>query len=453
MNMQPNSVEARDIAYQLHAYTNARKQEAEGSLVIERGEGIHVYDNNGKRYIEGMAGLWSVAVGFGEKRLAEAAMRQMQKLPYYHTFSQKTHGPSVDLAEKLIQLAPVPMSKVHFTNSGSEANDTMIKLVRYRSNALGKPEKKKIISRIRGYHGVTLASASLTGLPNNHRSFDLPLEGILHTTCPHFRLMGRPGESEADFVRRCAQDLDDLIRKEGPDTVAAFIGEPVMGAGGVIVPPEGYWQAIQAVLRTYDILLVADEVICGFGRTGEMFGCNTYGIEPDMMTVSKQISSSYMPLSALLVNDRVYQPIADESNRIGTLGHGFTASGHPVATAVALENLAIIEERDLVGNARRLAPLFQKRLRALGEHKLAVEARGVGLIGAVELSHEKFAERPGALGAMANQAMLRRGLISRNMGDALAFCPPLIVTERDVNEIFDIASAAIEEVAREVEAA
>jgi 4-aminobutyrate--pyruvate transaminase len=453
MNMQPNSVEARDIAYQLHAYTNARKQEAEGPLVIERGEGIHVYDNNGKRYIEGMAGLWSVAVGFGEKRLAQAALRQMEKLPYYHTFSQKTHGPSVDLAEKLIKLAPVPMSKVHFTSSGSEANDTMIKLVRYRSNALGKPEKKKIVSRIRGYHGVTLASASLTGLPNNHRSFDLPMQGILHTTCPHFGSMARPGESEADFARRCASDLDELIQAEGPDTIAAFIGEPVMGAGGVIVPPEGYWQAIQAVLKKYDILLVADEVICGFGRTGEMFGCNTYGIEPDIMTVSKQISSSYMPLSALLMNDRVYQPIADESNRIGTFGHGFTASGHPVATAVALENLAIIEERDLVGNARRLAPLFQERLRALGEHELAIETRGVGLIGAVELGHEKFADRPGALGAMANQAMLKRGLISRNMGDALAFCPPLIVTERDVNEIFDIAAAAIDEVGKEIEAA
>ncbi|KAJ0340576.1 hypothetical protein COL154_014172, partial [Colletotrichum chrysophilum] len=272
MSMQPNSVEARDIAYQLHAYTNARKQEEAGSLVIERGEGIYVYDNAGKRYIEGMAGLWSVAVGFGEKRLAGVAQRQMEQLPYYHTFSQKTQGPSVDLAEKLIGMAPVPMSKVHFTNSGSEANDTMVKLVRYRSNALGKPEKKKIISRFKGYHGVTLASASLTGLPNNHRSFDLPMDGILHTTCPHYRTGARPGESEAAFVERCAAELDEMIQSEGPDTIAAFIGEPVMGAGGVIVPPDGYWQAIQTVLKKYDILLVADEVICGFGRTGEMFG-------------------------------------------------------------------------------------------------------------------------------------------------------------------------------------
>jgi len=443
---QPNSTEARDIAYQLHSYTNARKFEAEGSLVIERGEGIYVFDNNGKRYIEGMAGLWSVAVGFGEKRLIEAATRQMAKLPYYHTFTQKTHGPSVDLAEKLIAMAPVPMSKVYFTNSGSEANDTVVKLVRYRSNALGLPEKKKIISRFKGYHGVTLASASLTGLPNNHRSFDLPLPGILHTTCPHYRAGSVPGESEMEFSKRCAKDLEDLILSEGPETIAAFIGEPVMGAGGVIVPPTGYWQAIQAVLRKYDILLIADEVICGFGRTGEMFGSGKYGIEPDIMTLSKQLSSSYLPISAVLINDRVYQPIADESANIGTFGHGYTASGHPVAAAVALENLAIIEERDLVGNAHLLSPRFLARLRALEAHPLAVEARGVGLIGALEVYHAAFADEPGVLGAMINRAMHERGLIGRNMGDAMAFCPPLIVTEAQIDEIFDIAEASLNEV-------
>lgn len=446
MSHQPNSTEARDIAYQLHSYTNARKFEAEGSLVIERGEGIYVFDNNGKRYIEGMAGLWSVAVGFGEKRLIEAATRQMAKLPYYHTFTQKTHGPSVDLAEKLIAMAPVPMSKVYFTNSGSEANDTVVKLVRYRSNALGLPEKKKIISRFKGYHGVTLASASLTGLPNNHRSFDLPLPGILHTTCPHYRAGSVPGESEMEFSKRCAKDLEDLILSEGPETIAAFIGEPVMGAGGVIVPPTGYWQAIQAVLRKYDILLIADEVICGFGRTGEMFGSGKYGIEPDIMTLSKQLSSSYLPISAVLINDRVYQPIADESANIGTFGHGYTASGHPVAAAVALENLAIIEERDLVGNAHLLSPRFLARLRALEAHPLAVEARGVGLIGALEVYHAAFADEPGVLGAMINRAMHERGLIGRNMGDAMAFCPPLIVTEAQIDEIFDIAEASLNEV-------
>ncbi|MEK1943983.1 MAG: aminotransferase class III-fold pyridoxal phosphate-dependent enzyme, partial [Ensifer adhaerens] len=278
MTAQPNSTEARDMAYHLHSYTNPRKLEREGPLIIDRGEGIHVFDNSGKRYIEGMAGLWSVAVGFGEKRLVEAARSQMARLPYYHTFSQKSHGPVADLAEKLVGMAPVPMSKVYFANSGSEANDTAIKLVWYRSNALGKPEKKKIISRIKGYHGVTALSASLTGLPNNHRSFDLPFPNILHTTCPHYRTGAEPGQDELAFSRCCAEELEALILEEGPETIAAFIGEPVMGAGGVIVPPEGYWAAIQDVLRKYDILLIADEVICGFGRTGNMFGSETFGM-------------------------------------------------------------------------------------------------------------------------------------------------------------------------------
>ncbi|MDZ5695955.1 aspartate aminotransferase family protein [Chelativorans sp. M5D2P16] len=450
MSRLPNSIEARDVAYQLHSYTDARRHEETGPLVIERGEGIHVYDNNGKRYIEGMAGLWSVALGFGEKRLAEAAARQMEKLPYYHTFTHKSHGPSVELAEKLVGMAPVPMSKAYFTNSGSEANDTAIKLIWYRSNALGEPQRKKIISRVKGYHGVTIASASLTGLPNNHRSFDLPIAGVLHTTCPHYRTMKAEGESEREFAARCARDLEDLILAEGPETIAAFFAEPVMGAGGVIVPPEGYWEAVQPVLKKYDILFVADEVICGFGRTGELFGTTTYRLEPDIMVLSKQLSSSYMPISALLVNEKVYRPVADESNRIGTFGHGFTGSGHPVAAAVALENLKIMEERDLVAHARRVSPRFLARLKALQDLPLAVEARGIGLIGAVEVFHETLAEIPGALGARVNQAMHAHGLISRNMGDALAFCPPLIISEKEIDEMFDIAEAAIAEVSREV---
>ncbi|WP_298821139.1 aspartate aminotransferase family protein [uncultured Roseibium sp.] len=446
MAQLPNSLEARDTAFQLHSYANARLQEETGAMVIERGEGIYVEDISGKRYIEGMAGLWSVAVGFGEKRLVDAATRQMQKLPYYHTFTYKTHGPSIELAEKLVEMAPVPMSKVYFTNSGSEANDTAIKLIWYRSNALGQPERKKIISRVRGYHGVTIASASLTGLPNNHKSFDLPLTQVLHTTCPHYRTMKKDGESEADFARRCAADLEDLIQAEGPDTIAAFFAEPVMGAGGVIVPPDGYWQAIQPVLKKHGILFVADEVICGFGRTGNMFGTQTYGLEPDMMTLSKALSSSYQPISALLINDDVYQTIADESDRIGVLGHGYTGSGHPVAAAVALENLKIIEERNLVAHVRDVAPVFQKRLAGLGENPLVIETRGVGLIGAAELSHEALAHTPGALGAKANAAFQDKGLISRAMLDAMAFCPPLIITENQINELFDIAEAGLETV-------
>ena len=327
-----------------------------------------------------------------------------------------------------------------------------MKIVWCRSNALGKPEKKKIISRVKGYHGVTIASASLTGLPNNHRSFDLPLSNVLHTTCPHYRIFAQDEETEEDFVARCARDLEDMILKEGPDTVAAFIGEPVMGAGGVIVPPAGYWDAIQAVLRKYDILLIADEVICGFGRTGEMFGTTTFGLQPDIITVSKQLSSSYQPISALLINERVYAPLADESAKIGTFGHGFTASGHPVAAAVALENLAIIEERDLVGNVHALSPLFMKRLKAMEGHPLAVEARGVGLIGALEL-HPREGFAVGQLGSKFAALMLDKGVIGRAIGDSIALCPPLIVDEQQINAIFDTFEASLDAFAKEIGAA
>lgn len=451
MTQHPNSIEARDIAYQLHSYTNARKHEAEGPLVIDRGEGIYVYDTAGKRYIEGMAGLWSVAVGFGEKRLAAAAARQMEKLPYYHTFTQKTHGPSVELAEKLVRMAPVPMSKAYFTNSGSEANDTAIKMIWYRSNALGKPEKKKIISRRRGYHGVTVASASLTGLPNNHRSFDLPLPQILHTTCPHLRTEGREGEDEQSFALRCAKDLEALILAEGPETVAAFFAEPVMGAGGVIVPPKGYWEAVQAVLKKYDIVLVADEVICGFGRTGRLFGTETFDLKPDVMTLSKQLSSSYLPISALLLSEAFYAPIADESARIGTFGHGVTAAGHPVAAAVALENLAILEEKDLVRHAAEVSSRFLARLGALGERPEIVETRGIGLIGAMEFAG-RDGMAPGQLGAKANAILHRNGLIGRNIVDSVALCPPLIITEAQIDEMFDIVERSLDELASDASA-
>lgn len=440
MTIQPNSPEARDIKYQLHSNVNLRQHEKTGSLVIERGDGVYVFDNSGKKYIEGLAGLWSVAVGFGEKRLAAAAREQMEKLPYYHTFAYKTHGPSIDLAEKLIGLAPVPMSKVHFTSSGSEANDLVAKMVWYRSNALGKPDKKKIIGRMKGYHGVTIASGSITGITRNHQSFDLPLERMKHTSCPDYLGLAREGESEEDFSKRMAAELEALIIAEGPETVAAFWGEPVMGAGGVITPPKGYWQEIQAVLRRHDILLVADEVITGFGRTGKMFGCQTYGIEPDVLVVSKQLTSSYMPLSAILVNQSFYDPIADESNRIGSFGHGYTASGHPVASAVALENLKIIEERDLVGNCARLSPQFLARLEELARHPAVRFHRGVGLIGALELVPR---EKPGdAAMALATTAM-EEGVIARNIGDALCFCPPLIITSEQIDEMFDKVGRAL----------
>jgi 4-aminobutyrate--pyruvate transaminase len=446
MDLRPNSDEARDIAYHFHGYTDAQKHEDVGPLIIDRGEGCYVFDSHGKRYIEGMAGLWSVAVGFNEKRLIDVAHEQMKKLPYYHNFAHRSHGPAIDLAEKLIEIAPVPMSKIFYTNSGSEANDTIVKMVWYRSNALGKPGKKKIISRMRGYHGVTVASASMTGLPNNHRSFDLPLDGILHTTCPHYWREGQEDETEAAFATRCAQDLDDMIQAEGPDTVAAFIAEPVMGAGGVVVPPATYWEKIQAVLAKYDILLIADEVICGFGRTGNMFGSTTYDIKPDILTMSKQITSSYFPFSAFMINNRVYDPIAEESGKIGVLGHGYTAGGHPVGAAVALENIKIIEERDLVTNAAERGAELQAGLANFADHPLVGEARGVGLIAALELiapagRESEFAA--GKLGAQMNAIMLENGLMSRNMLDAVAFCPPLIVTSEQVTEMMNIVHRSL----------
>jgi 4-aminobutyrate--pyruvate transaminase len=272
-------------------------------------------------------------------------------------------------------------------------------------------------------------------------SFDLPLPGILHTGCPHYGGFAQDGESEEQFVARLALELDELIQSEGPDTIAAFIGEPVMGAGGVIVPPEGYWAAIQAVLKKYDILLIADEVICGFGRTGKMFGCETMGIEPDIMVMSKQLSSSYMPISAVMMNDRVYQPVAEESDKIGTFGHGYTGSGHPVGAAVALENIKIIEERDLVGNAAKLSPLFIERLTALTGSPLAKEMRGIGLIGALELKQQ--GDAVGVAGAAMSAACMERGLIVRNLGDTVALCPPLIITEAQLNELFDIYADAL----------
>jgi 4-aminobutyrate--pyruvate transaminase len=439
-NTPINSQSARDVSYVLHPYTNARVHEQKGPIIIERGKGVYVYDDQGKEYIEGLAGLWSVALGFGEERLVQAAAEQMRKLPYYHTFASKSHNPSIDLAEKLVAMAPDHLKRVFFTNSGSEANDTVMKLVWYWNNALGRPKKKKFVARIRGYHGITIASGSLTGLPWNHRDFDLPIANVLHTACPHHYRFAHEGESEEDFASRLANQLQDLIDAEGADTIAAFIGEPVMGAGGVIVPPATYWEKIQAVCRKHDILVVADEVINGFGRTGTTFACERYQIRPDMLVLSKQITSSYMPLAAILMTDQIYQGLADNTARIGTFGHGFTASGHPVATAVALENLKIMEERGIMEHARRMEPLFQQGLRRFADHPLVGEARGVGLIGAVELVADKPTKRQfdpiGKVGAYLYERGHHHGLIVRNIQDNVAMCPPLIMQPAETEEMF-----------------
>jgi 4-aminobutyrate--pyruvate transaminase len=449
MNPIVNSPSARDIAYNFHPATNARRHEQIGPLIIERGHGIYVYDDQGNQYIEGLAGLWSVAVGFAEPRLVQAATAQLSKLPYYHSFGHKSHGPSIDLSERLVKMTPQRLAKVHYTNSGSEANDTAIKLIWYYNNARQQPQKKKIISRLRAYHGVTIASASLTGLPWNHRDFDLPIANILHTSCPHHYRYAAVGESEEAFATRLARELEDLIVQEGPETVAAFFGEPLMGAGGVIVPPRTYWEKVQEVCRRHDVLVVADEVITGFGRTGRMFACETYGIDPDMMVISKQITSSYQPLSALLFSDAMYQVIADNSSKIGTFGHGFTASAHPVAVAVAMENLDIIEERRLVERAATLSPVLQNGLQRFADHPLVGEVRGEGLIAAVELVADKATkaafEPAGRVGAYLSERAHAHGLIIRNIGDVIAFCPPLIIEPAQIEDLINRFGQALDD--------
>lgn len=446
-----NSLEAIDIAHVLHPYTDARRLAENGPLIIDRGKGIHVYDRQGKEYIEGFGGLWSVALGFSEERLVEAAIDQLRKLPFYHNFASKSHAPSIELAERLAALAPGDLRHVFFTNSGSEANDTVVKLVWYYNNALGRTHKKKIVSRLRGYHGITVAAGSLTGLPNNHRDFDLPIANILHTDCPDYWRAAEPGESEDAFASRLVQRFEELIQREGPDTVAAFIGEPVMAAGGVIVPPRSYWPKMQAICRKYDILLIADEVVTGFGRTGRMFGCDTFDITPDFMVLSKQLTSSYQPLSAILFTDAIFDVIANNTAKIGTFGHGFTAGGHPVATAVALENLRIIEERGVVEHVAAVAPRFQERLREFAAHKLVGNVRGIGLMGAIEVVADKAAKRgfepPARAGGLLVERCQHHGLIVRGIGDAAAFSPPLIIEPNEIDTMFERFGRALDETA------
>jgi len=436
----------------LYPYTDARLNEQTGPMVIERGNGIFVYDSHGKEYIEAMAGLWSVAVGFNEPRLVQAAAAQMSKLPYYHTFGQKSHEPAIALSEKLVSMTPAHLSHVFFTNSGSEANDTVVKMVWYYNNALGRPRKKKFLARNKSYHGITVASGSLTGLPNNHRDFDLPAIPVRHLTCPHFYRFGVTGESEAQFTARLLAEAESVILEEGPDTIAAFIGEPLMGAGGVMPPPTGYWPGIEALCRKYDILLIADEVITGFGRLGSTFGSVHYGFKPDMMVVSKQLTSSYVPLAAVLFTDAVYAAIADNSAKIGTFGHGFTTSGHPLATAVALENLKILEERDLMGNAARMGAVLQRELRQFASHPLVGEVRGVGLIAGIELVADQATRKAFApqlkVGPRAFAIGHQHGLIVRAIGDTLAVCPPLIINEAQVLELVARLKKTLDEMAR-----
>ncbi|MEM8789113.1 MAG: aminotransferase [Pseudomonadota bacterium] len=446
MNHPLTNTQMRDVNAILHPYTNAVAHRATGPHVIARGEGVRVWDDAGKSYIEGMAGLWCCGLGFSDQELIEAAQEQMAKLPYYHLFGGRSHEPAVELAEKIKELAHVPLGRVIYQSSGSEANDTQIKLQWYYNNARGLPEKKKIISRVKGYHGVTIVSGSLTGLPNNHRDFDLPVDRILHTTCPHHWKEAAEGETPAEFVARLVRDLEHLIAAEGADTIAAMIAEPVMGAGGVIVPPEGYFEAIQPVLDAHDIALISDEVITGFGRLGTWYGAEAMGMRPAAMSMAKQLTGGYAPLSAVAVSEEIATTIEDNSGKIGVFGHGFTYGGHPLGCAVGVKALEIYRRRDIPGHVRGLMPGFAARIAAAADHELVGEGRAKGLMGCLELAPPgaKGFAAPGKVGARMAAELLNRGVILRAIGDVIAICPPMVITEAELDEMFSPVTAALD---------
>jgi 4-aminobutyrate--pyruvate transaminase len=444
-----SNLQTRAVETLIHPYTNQATVRDTGPLVIERGKGVYIYDSEGKQYLEGMAGLWCTALGYDNEELVEAAAAQMRKLPFAHLFTAKSHDPGIELAEKLKEIAPVPISKVFFCNSGSEANDSQMKLVWYMNNALGRPDKKKIISRVKAYHGVTIASASLTGLPNNHIDFDLPIARVLHTSCPHHYRFGKDGESEEEFATRCAAELEELILKEGPDTVAAFIAEPIMGAGGVIVPPKSYFPKIMAVCAKYDVFMIDDEVICGFGRLGAMFGCTTLGYKPNSISIAKALSSAYLPIAGVMIPETMYQALITESKKIGTFGHGFTYSGHPVSAAVAVKTLEIYRRDKIVEGAAARAPQFQQRLKALDDHPLVGETRGIGLVGAIELAAHKSSKTPfdaqqGVGARVVANAQAEAMIVRFIAGDVISICPPLIIQPAEIDELFDKLTKALD---------
>ena len=419
-------------------------------LKFERADGVYVYDQDGKQYLEGMAGLWCTGLGYGNRELIDAISDQLGKLSFSHTFGGKTHQPVIDLGDKLADMVPVKDAMVFFGNSGSDANDSHIKMLRYYFNAIGKPEKRKIITRDRAYHGVTVAAGSLTSLPANLAHFDAPLEalGVLRTDHPHYYRGAQGDESEMQFVDRITNNLEQLILQEDPDTIAAFIAEPITGASGVLVPPPGYYEKVQAILEKYDILFWADEVITGFGRTGKVFGCETVNIQqPSMMTFAKQMSSAYYPISASVISGEMYEPMIAASEEVGVFGHGYTYSGHPVACASALKTLEIYERDGLYDNAATQGEHLQSRLADLMEYEQVGEVRGAGLIGAIELVEHRDSKAPdAALAKKVTLAAQENGLIVRNVaGNAIAVCPPLIINREQVDEMIDKLKLSIEQ--------
>ncbi|NVK29794.1 MAG: aminotransferase class III-fold pyridoxal phosphate-dependent enzyme [Gammaproteobacteria bacterium] len=434
----------------LHPASNLHAVKTHGQFVVERGEGVYIYDNHGKAYLEGMAGLWCTGLGYGNQEVAQIAQEQISKLAFSHMFAGKSHEPGNQLADKLASMVPIDNAHIFLGSSGSDANDTQVKFMRYFNTITGKPQKTKIIARDKGYHGVTMTSAALTGLPIFHSNYQLPLEalGVVRVSAPYYFRNGLPGESEQAFVDRLVKELEDTIEREGADTIAAMICEPINGAGGVIVPPEGYFARVQQVLKQNDIQLIDDEVITGFGRTGEVFGAHSFDIQPDTMSMAKQLTSAYLPLSAVAVNATMFDAMVEESARAGNNGHGYTYSGHPVAAAVALKVLEIYERDGVYQNAATQGEYMQRKLSAMIDHPMIGDVRGKGLIGAIELvadsNNAMFPNNDPAMYCVKRAEEL--GLIVRPLSNnTVAMCPPMVITEAQLDELFSKLNQAVED--------
>ncbi|MGL4310446.1 MAG: aminotransferase [Paracoccaceae bacterium] len=449
----PNSWESRADAHNLYGFTDLPSVHERGAVVLTHGEGPYVIDVHGRRYLDANSGLWNMVAGFDHKGLIDAAKAQFDRFCGYHAFFGRLSDQTVLLSEKLVEVSPFDHGRVFYTNSGSEANDTMVKILWFLGGAEGKPQRRKILTRWNGYHGVTAVSASMTGKPYNS-VFGLPLPGFLHLSCPHYWRNGKAGETEAEFTARMAAELEATIIKEGPDTIAGFFAEPVQGAGGVIVPSAGYFQAIQPVLKKYGIPLIADEVICGFGRTGNTWGCQTFGFVPDAIISSKNITAGLFPMGAIILGPDLADRVQAASEAIEEFPHGFTASGHPVGCAIALKAIDVVMNEGLAENVKTMTPKFQKGLAYLADNPNIGEWRGVGLMAALEAVKDKPTKTPfeGSLSVserIAN-ACTDEGLICRPLGQAIVLAPPFIITDAQMDEMFNKLGDALKKVFKEV---
>ena len=445
------NAQVRDIQNVVHPFTNLAANKTDGPLILERSKGIHIYGNDGTEFIDGLAGLWCVGLGHGNEEMADAAREQIATLSYSHLFAGRSHDGAAALAEKIKELLPVPMAQIFYASSGSEANDSQIKIAWYAANAKGETKRKKILTRQHAYHGVTIIASGATGVPRCHVDFDRPMDVFIYLTHPHYWREGKDGETEEEFCDRLVQEMSDTIDREGPETICTFIAEPLMGAGGLYFPPKGYYEKINKLLQSHGIGFIDDEIICGFGRTGNWFGAETYGMQPTSVSMAKQLTSGYVPLSAIALNQETVDILEAQSRKIGTFAHGFTYAGHPLGTALGLKALEIYQRDDILGRVRRQAPHFAKRIHALAGHPLVGEVRndGNGLIGGLELAADPAGKRPfdpvGKVGAHAAAAIQKHGVLIRAIGDTLAICPPMIIDSAGIDALFEGVAAGLDD--------